>query len=514
VPPVRRRLAGNRANNGARSLTEPVPVTPALDQETLRRRAKLGVFLLAGRTALQQLMGLGGTVYLARVLGPGEFGAFWIVQFVLSFFMLFGDAGFGAALIQKKHEATAEELSSVFWAQLLLGTLVVLVVFVSAPYVVQFWPGLPTSGVWMLRALSLSLLLTSSRVIPAILLERELHFGRLSFIDLVLTASFNGVAVALAYLGYGPFALVGGVLAQGILGLITAYALRPWRPLFRFSREGIRPILTFGLTFQAKNIVGFANAAVMPLYAGTALGAYSLGIVTWSQNTAFFPLQIVAILARVNFPLLSRLQHDPAAFVQTLGRTVKVCATVSLLFVALFLGLGPALVRVIYGQQWVPALPTLYVFALSISIGFIVPIMGGALDALGKPNVMMRLGVYWTIINWVAVTAVMHFRSDALTFSLAYCVHIVVGNLAVVFAVRKLLPEARIWRQIRAGCVGAIAVAALGRWLILPWAKGPATLALAVLLALGAFGLLLAMLDREGLRELTAMLRRKPATLA
>lgn len=505
---------------GAQPATEvnapSAPSTPGaastLDRETLHRRAKLGVFLLAGRTGLQQLMTLGGTVYLARVLGPGEFGAFWIVQFVLSFFTLFGDAGFGAALIQKKHRATDEELSSVFWTQLLLGLVVVGVVFVSAPYVVHLWPGLPHSGVWMLRALSLSLLLTSSRVIPAILMERELHFGRLSVIDLVLTASFNGVAVTLAYLGYGSFALVGGVLAQGIFSLIAAYALRPWRPRLILSREALAPILKFGLTFQAKNIVGFANAAVMPLYAGTALGAYALGIVSWSQNTAFFPLQLVAILARVNFPLLSRLQHDPEAFVQTLGRTVKVCATVSLLFVGLFLGLGPALVRVIYGEQWVPALPTLYVFALSISIGFIVPIMGGALDALGKPNVMMRLGIMWTILNWLAVTAVMQFRADALTFALGYVIHIVVGNLAVVLAVRSLLPEARIWRQMRAGCLGGLAIAALGRWVLLPWASGPLTLVLIVLVSLGAFALLLSVFDREGLRELTNMLRRKRAS--
>jgi PST family polysaccharide transporter len=456
-------------------------------------------------------MGLAGTVYLARVLGPGEFGLFWIVQFALSFFMLFGDAGFGAALIQKKHEVTAEELSSVFWAQLLLGSLVVLVVFVSAPYVVQLWPGLPPSGVWMLRALSLSLLLTSTRVIPAILMERELHFGRLSFVDLVLTASFNGVAVALAHLGYGSSALVGGVLAQGVLGLVAAYALRPWRPLFMFSRERLRPILKFGLTYQAKNIVGFANAAVMPLYAGTALGAYALGIVTWSQNTAFFPLQIVGILSRVNFPLLSRLQHDPGAFVQTLGRTVKVCATVSMLFIALFLGLGPAIVEVIYGKQWVPALPTLYVFALSLSIGFIVPIMGGALDALGQPKIMMRLGIFWTMLNWAAVTTIMHFRADPLSFSLAYCVHIVFGNLAVVFAVRRLLPKTRIWLQMRACCLGAIVAAAVGRWLGLPWARGPVTLGLAVVSVLAVFGLLVALADREGLADVAAMLRRKPA---
>jgi PST family polysaccharide transporter len=483
----------------------------ALDHGTLQRRARLGVIVLGARSVVQELMTLGGNIYLARVLGPGEFGAFWIVQFALSFFVLFGDAGFGAALIQKKNAATQEELSSVFWAQLLLGLVVVLVVFVSAPSVVTFWPGLPKSGVWMLRALSLGLVFTASRVIPAILMERELLFGRLSFVDLVLTASFYGSAVVLAHLGYGPYALVVAVLVQGAAGSIAAIALRPWLPSLTLKPAVLRPILRFGLTFQAKHLVGFVNAAVMPLYAGTALGPYALGIVTWSQNTAFLPLQIVDILARVNFPLLSRLQHDRQAFADTLQRTIQVCATVTLFFVALFLGLGPAIVGVVYGDKWLPALPTLYVFAVAISIGFVVPIMSGAFDAIGKPHVMMRLGIAWTLLNWVAVFVAMHFRASALSFTLGYCVHILFGNLAVIFVVKSLLPGTRLWPRIRAGIATALGVAAITRFALLPWAKGPFTLSAAVLCSVGAFVLLLALLDREGLGMLVAMMRKKPA---
>ena len=219
---------------------------PSLDRSTLNRRARLGVFLLAGRTALQQLISLGGTVYLARVLGPGEFGAFWIVQFVLAFFTLFGDAGFGAALIQKKRETTDEELSSVFWAQLILGVVIVGIVFVAAPSVVLVWHGLPKSGVWMLRTLSIGLLLTSS--------PGDSHDSdgaraplrcRLSVIDLAVTTGFNGAAVVLAYLGYGSYALVGGVLAQGVAGLVAAYCLRPWLPKLHLATAQLRPILRF-----------------------------------------------------------------------------------------------------------------------------------------------------------------------------------------------------------------------------------------------------------------------------
>jgi O-antigen/teichoic acid export membrane protein len=467
------------------------------------------VLILVARTVLQQFTVLGGTVYLARVLGPGEFGVFWIVQFALSFFALFGDAGLGAALIQKRETATRAELSSVFWAQLALALLVTGLTFASAPWVVRFWPDLPANASWMLRALSLSLLFSSLRVIPAILMERELLFGRLSAIDLVLSVSFYGAAVVLAHLGYGPFALVGGVLLQGIAGLVVAFALRPWLPGLHFDVRGLRPILRFGLAFQAKNIIGFANGAVMPLYAGRALGRYPLGIVTWSQNTAFFPLKLVDILSRVNFPLLSRLQHDPPAFARTLERTIHVCATVTFLFVALFLGLAPSLVEVVYGEKWLPALPTLYVFTCAISIGFVVPIVNGALDAIGKPRIMMLLGLGWTLLNWIAITITMQFKGGAVSFALGYCIHILVGNLAVVFVVKRLIPEAKLWPRIRSAMACALVTGLVARWLLLPWSRGVFSLTVALLAAVGVFVAAVAVFDSSALLELWAVVRSR-----
>ena len=492
------------------ALSRPTDQVAGLDRETLHRRTRLGVVLLAVRTVIQQLVVLVGNVYLARLLGPLEFGAFWIVQFALSFFTLFGDAGFGGALIQKRDSATKEELSSVFWAQMLMGLGVVAVVFAAAPWVVEVWPALPKNASWMLRALSLSLLLTSMRVIPTILMERELFFGRLSVVDLMLTLSFYGCAVWLAQLGHGSNALVVAVLLQGAVGLVTAFALRPWLPGFHFSLRVLRPILKFGIAFQAKNIIGFVNGAVMPLYAGRALGPYPLGIVTWSQNTAFFPLKLVEILGRVNFPLLSRLQHDERAFARTLERTIQICGVVTLLFVALFLGVGPSLVQIVYGDKWVPALPTFYVFTVAISIGFVAPIVNGALDAVGKPKVMMRLGLFWTALNWVAVATTMQFAHGALAFSLAYCIHIVVGNGAVIYVVKSLIPAARLWPGIRAALLAAAGAACFGRFALLPWITGPFTLIAAVLLGTLAFVAVLAAFDREAALNLVALVRRRP----
>lgn len=483
---------------------------PTVDAAQLRRRARMGVVLLTLRTIAQQFIVLGGMVYLARLLGPTDYGTFWLVQFALSFFTLFGDAGLGAALVQQRSAPTHDELSTIFWAQLAMGCAVVALVFAAAPFVVRFWPDLPPSSENLMRALSGGFLLVSLRGLPAILMERNLEFGRLAVLDVVLSITFYGAAVVLAALGWGVKSLIAAVLLQGLVGLVVAYSMRPFAPGLVFDRRGIIPVLRFGVAFQTKAAVGFVNGAVTPILGGRMLGREQFGIVSWSQNTAWFSLKVVDILSRVNFPLFSRLQDRPVEFARTLEASVRLCAVATFFMVALFLGLGPGIVEVLYGAKWLPALPTLYVFAVVITIGFVSPILAGALDAIGKPQIVMRLSIAWTLLNWVAVRVAMWISPTMLAFALGLCVHVVFGNLAVVYVMKRMFPEARFLAVVRT-CVAACAVVSVGaRWLVLPWLKGPMTLVGATLLCAAAFAGLYAAMDFRGAKAAFDNVRRKP----
>ena len=70
----------------------------------------------------------------------------------------------------------------------------------------------------------------------------------------------------------------------------------------------------------------------------------------------------------------------------------------------------------------------------------------------------------------------MHFRADALSFTIAYCLHIFVGNTAVIYAVKKLIPETRLRPKMQPAIVAGLAVALIARWAFLPWATGPFSL--------------------------------------
>jgi len=472
---------------------------PELDRADLKKRARFGVVMLGVRTAVLQLAVLGGTVILARLLDPADFGVFAICQFGVTFFHFFGDAGLGGALIQKKTKPTQAELSSVWHVQFAIAVVVMIGIGFGADGIRLIWTDLPDGAEWVFRALSFGLFLTVLRVIPSILMERELLFGRLAAVEVVSTLGFYGGSVGFAFAGYTVWALVAGTLLQGVLSTLLVLVLRPWKPSLVFDMEAFKPIFRFGVPFQIKTLISFVNGAIVPIYAGAALGAASLGLVQWAQSTAYFPLHLVRIMGRVTFPLYSRLQDDKEAFAETVGRSLQICAFGTFFFVALFLGMGRNVIHIIFTDKWLPALPLLYIYATAITIGFISPVVAAALDASGRPSIVAKLSVAWTLLNWIVVLIATP-RWGLVGFAAGYCVHVVVGNIAILVVLLYVIPGVRTTRRLLSSVGAGLAVFGVGYY-IGPHAMTAIRFIGATLLCLVIYAALLYVLDRKGFRE-------------
>ncbi len=432
-----------------------------LNRNILKRRARLGVVIMVLQTVVLQFMELGGTVVLPRLLTPAEFGIFGIVVFTIGFLQFFGDAGLGGSLIQKKDTPTQRELSTVFFLQMGIAIVLLLIIFFGASEIREIWFDLPENAEWLFRTLSLSFILTVLRVNPSILMERQLLFGRLAVLDVVGTFAFFGFAMSLAYLGFGVWALVVGTLARSLATTISALIMRPWFPSLMFDLKAIKPIIRFGIPYQAKHVINLFNGAVAPFYAGSRLGSRALGFIEWAMRTANFPLKLVLIVSRVTFPLFTRIQDDPKAFAEILGRSIQICAFGTFFFVGLFLGLGPQIIHIIFTDKWMPALPIFYIFTAAISIGFFAPIVGTAFDAMGKPQIMAKVSFGWTILNWLVVIFATP-RWGMVGFVGGYVVHVVVGNIVVLIIMTYLIPGTRLFRRMAAPIIAGGVVFGVG----------------------------------------------------
>ncbi len=91
----------------------------------------------AGKTVVQ-LIGFGVALALARLLTPADFGLVGMVVVVSGFLAVFSEIGLSAALIQRE-QIEERHRSSVFWANLALGTALGLALFAAAPALATFY---------------------------------------------------------------------------------------------------------------------------------------------------------------------------------------------------------------------------------------------------------------------------------------------------------------------------------------------------------------------------------------
>jgi hypothetical protein len=98
-------------------------------------------------------------------------------------------------------------------------------------------------------------------------------------------------------------------------------------------------------------------------------------------------------------------------------------------------------------------------------------------------------------------------------FALAMCIPGVLGNALVAVIMKRLVPDTHFWPRLPALIAGGVAVAALGHFVLKPFATGPLSFGLSVLGCVVAFLAVVALLDRSAIEEGWALIRKKqPAT--
>ena len=161
------------------------------------------------------------------------------------FVPLFADLGLGAALIQAP-TLTEVDRSTVFWTSLPLG-----LGFMRLGIALS-WPLASIYGEPSLQplfaAFSVCFLLASLTSVPSALLIRAMHFRALETRVIVGTLFGAPLAVALAFGGYGPWAIVGGEIANRAISLVTIWLQSHWRPRLVFSRRKLREQFAYGGT--------------------------------------------------------------------------------------------------------------------------------------------------------------------------------------------------------------------------------------------------------------------------
>jgi PST family polysaccharide transporter len=361
----------------------------------LRRVAVRSAGATVYATGLALVAQVAGTVILARLLAPADFGVVAMVTTFSLFFVNFGLNGFTETVIQCE-QLDRYSASNLFWLNLSAGLVLAIAFAVAGSLLATFYRNPLVKNVAV--GLSAGIFIAAASVIHSALLKRSMRFAADSANLVVGRAVNSAVAILLALQGWGYWALVAGVVAQQISMTVGAWWLCPWIPSLPRRTGTTGSMLRFAVNVYGRFGLRYLSQNIDKLLVGWKFNAIALGFYKKAFDLfALSAIQLTSPLHNVALATLSRLNHDPVRFRRYLVNSLAMVAFVGMAVGTDLALTGKDLIRLVLGPQWGEAGTLFSLFGPGIGVMLIYSVSGWIHLSIGRPDRWFR----WTAFEFV-----------------------------------------------------------------------------------------------------------------
>ena len=300
--------------------------------------------------ALRFVIQTGGTMILARILAPEEFGLVAMVSSITGLIGLLGNLGLSAATYQRP-TITHVEVTALFWINVIVSLVLSLLVAMMAPVIAWFYSDL--------RLINITLVLSSSFIFSGLsaqhyaILVRQMRFGATAAVQTIPLVVVSLLGVGLAWAGWGYWALVSMSVASAACTALAAWTFSSWRPGWPTRQCNVSELVRFGSQLTGYDLLIYLMRNVDNFLIGRFLGAETLGIYSKAYGLLMLPIQqINAPLNGVILPALSRLSNQPDRFRNYYLKAVAVLAAISMPIIVFAFVDADLLILALLGSQW------------------------------------------------------------------------------------------------------------------------------------------------------------------
>ena len=362
---------------------------------------KGGLIWSFGERITAQLVSTVVTIVLARLLDPTHYGIISIVTVFISFCNVFVTSGMGSAIVQKK-EVDERDYNTAFLISLTIAIVLYIALFLSAPYIAQFY-GMKELK-WVLRVMALRLPLASVNSIQQAHVQRAMQFKRFFIATLFGTVLSGFVGIALALKGFGVWALVAQYLTNTTVDTIVLIFVEKWIPKFQFSVEKAKSIYSFGWKVLATDLVYTAEEDIRSLIVGKVFGSADLAY--YDQGKKYPSILVNNLNSAINkvmLPAYSRSQDNLENLKKMLRKSIAVGVFILAPVLIGFAAVSDSFISVILTDKWMFCSPYIKIFCIIYLTRPLETACHQALLAIGRSDIVLRIMI---AINVVALAAV------------------------------------------------------------------------------------------------------------
>ena len=405
--------------------------------ENIKSKAFSGMIWKMAERMGSQFVSIIVGVILARLLTPEDYSVVAIVSIFFVFCNVFITGGLNTALIQKK-DADQLDYSTVLFVSLPISIILYLVMFFAAPSIANLYH--KQILVPVIRVMSLTLIITAYQGVVSAKIANDLAFKKTfvsSFVGIAISAV---IGIAMAYKGYGAWALVAQQMSGAIIGSITLTIISKIKIRLEFSIERLKGLFNYGWKMFVASVISVIYDEIKPLIVGLKFSAVDLAY--YNKGKSYPQLlnsSICDTISSVLFPVISKFQGNKDDVLSITRRFMSVSSYVVFPMLIGFYVLSDSFITVVLTDKWLPISPYIKIFCVSFTFNIVQTANLQAIRAIGRSDIILKLEIIKKTLYFIVIALFIYFSDSPYMLAVSGIVCTIIAIIVNTYPNRKLI---------------------------------------------------------------------------
>ena len=383
-----------------------------------------------------------GSILLARILFPEDFGYLLIAVIITGFIQVFGNIGFETFYLQEKinsKEHEAKVLNITFKLRLLVNTFLFFLQ-IGVSFIAEKYYDNPMIGD-LIRIYALSIPIMAFSQINLYILRKKLNYKPEVFANIGRDVVGTVVKVFFALIGFGALSFAIGGVVGNIIRFFILVSYQKFKPDWKlWDKEIFEKIFYFGKHSFIGGIALFFSQYMDKIILTNFFPAFTSGLYSFSNAQAnMFSSYLIQPQASLVISYSAKYKSNSSYLLSKLSDISYLITMVSIPVLFFLYNFSAPLFDIIFGEKWHNAVPLFQLFIVNAFIQIVFFPIAGILTAFGYPQIASKIVLVQVVILTPALLLTAMYSQDIqLYVSVFICMSLIFSIIKAYFSLKLL----------------------------------------------------------------------------
>jgi O-antigen/teichoic acid export membrane protein len=358
------------------------------------------------------------TLYIAKIIGPTEFGLVSILSVIYYLGLAISDSGMSNSLM-RTDKCDDTDYGTVLVANLIFGFFIYLLLFVSTPFISEFYNSYKITK--LLPVYAIGILLSSFKSVYIAYMMKNFKYKLMFFLN--LPGNFISLLLALFLInkGLGIWSIIYLFLSNQLISLIMFYMFSGWKTKYILNFNKFKFHFGFGYKLSISAVINTFFENINQLIIGKYFSVRQTGLFDRSFALGNYPISILStVISKVTLPLFVNFSQSVEIFKKKFQETIKLISFLTCFVSGIIFLVVPYLIRYYMGNEWIESIRIFEILILGLLFYPIHAINLNILNVYGRSDIFLILELLKKTLQVFIILLFYHFGIYGLIYGFVF----------------------------------------------------------------------------------------------